>query len=220
MSKDYVHRADRPKQHWFSSSKKHGSASKPFPWLALLLLLVLLLFFGWMLYTLAQHRLLGSTKTGIGVAAKVSDNAIERVVPIKSEATNAIGETEEKPQPIEFAFYTMLPRISVENTHPTAGESGASTSSSVTTPSPYTLKTIRYILQLGSFSTQEDAQNFQQKLKNKGIISTISFIQKENVKWYRVQMGPFLTTQTAQAKYYELQHKEKIHSIIVALEDD
>lgn len=103
----------------------------------------------------------------------------------KSSAPAVQAPAQPKPAPEpkarpEFRFYDMLPDSEV--VPPTVEEYR---------PSP-SQQNIRYMVQTGSFRSQEDAERQRAQIGFQGLRATVSRIELDSGSvWYRVNVGPF-----------------------------
>ncbi len=105
--------------------------------------------------------------------------------------------TPEKP-PVKFDFYNVLPKMKV----------------STTSEAPVISENSRYVLQLGSFNSEQAAQTLQKKVRQKGFRTFIFTASTGDAILYRVQMGPYKNQDAAENEHGQLQG-QKIPSILV-----
>ncbi|MFT5445449.1 MAG: hypothetical protein ACI9DC_000610 [Gammaproteobacteria bacterium] len=119
----------------------------------------------------------------------------------------APGVGEDEPPRTRFEFYTLLTEkervvadLDIEESPPpappppatTAADKRASAASGAKTPPVAAVSRGRYLIQVGSFRSLEDADRLKAKLAFlglKGSIQTISIDGKET--WHRVRVGPY-----------------------------
>lgn len=127
--------------------------------------------------------------------AIVTETVVQQSTTVTT-ATNSATVSKEASGP-EFAFFTLLPEQEVmvqsinrpkKTNKPPARQHRPSVNG-------------KFILQVGSFQQEKDAQRHQQKLRKRGLPSNIQQgIVKETV-WYRVFVGPYSTSE--QIEYAE-----------------
>ncbi len=66
----------------------------------------------------------------------------------------------------------------------------------------------QFYIQLASFPTQAEAQNYKNKLKVSGFESEVVPSQVKNSLWYRIYLGPFSTKRNAHAFYHDRKLKQ------------
>lgn len=116
---------------------------------------------------------------------------------------------EEKPR---FDFYTLLPNLKVDMPD-------------VATPTqerkPHPTKEaspLAYILQTGSFRTQEQAEKLKATLALNGFESQIQTVTiPPDETWYRVYIGPFNTKSEALVMQQNLQQSQAANSLILKI---
>ena len=130
-------------------------------------------------------------------------------LPVESAQVSAAP----KPQPVatdNFQFYDLLPEQQVQipstNTGTTPDEPKQQAALPITTPG-------RYLLQVGSFRNEQEANGLKGYLTSLGIIATIEQSMNETGRWYRVQIGPF-TNLNKLNQTRALLTKNNIHAIL------
>lgn len=84
----------------------------------------------------------------------------------------------------QWDFYTLLPQMHLEEEIPSAPESKAEKAA----PPPLQ----RYLLQVGAFRTEKQAEALKAKLALVGLLAKINRGQNaDKTEWYRVTLGPF-----------------------------
>jgi DedD protein len=73
-----------------------------------------------------------------------------------------------------------------------------------------------WVVQLGSFSSEKNAQDLNQKLKSAGFRSFVEPLRQNNTVSYRVRVGPELKRSDAQAIRDKLKDTLQLEGIIVA----
>ena len=100
----------------------------------------------------------------------------------KPPATAAAKETTEKQEP-KFNFYTILPELEVlipeEEIRPPEAKNATGTDSGK-----------RYILQVGSFRSSQDAEKLKATVALLGLEASVNPVSINNEKWHRVRIGP------------------------------
>lgn len=76
----------------------------------------------------------------------------------------------------------------------------------------------KFIIQVGSFKVKSEADKMRAALVMKGLNASISEVNQQNVSWYRVVVGPFLTKQEAQKLQLNLAKNERIAGMIKKVE--
>lgn len=113
---------------------------------------------------------------------------LQKLAPIaqSGQSKKQVGEKtkEQKPQPPQFDFYTILPKkemvvpeheIKTRTREEQVGKS----------------KKASYVIQAGSYKDAMDADQLKAKLALMGIESKIQKAKVESVVWYRVKIGPY-----------------------------
>ena len=99
------------------------------------------------------------------------------------QTTHAIKESNEKEAPAKrkFDFYTLLPELEVvvdKDSH-----------KSTNAPSK-SLPAGEYVLQVGSFKSNEEADSLKAQLALIGVETNIEIVKVNAVSWHRVRVGP------------------------------
>lgn len=180
MARDYAHR----------SRGKQAKKQKGFPWIALVLLVIMivLVVVGWIyLRRTVQSHKISTEQAGAAVVT----------------AAKAVPEEPKKvTEPsIKFDFYQQLPKLQV----PVSDAN--SDAAAVQRP---------YLIQLASLNDEVSARDFQEQLLEKGVTTHVTPVVQGSRTIYRVQQGPFADQTTAQAAHDQLQAKN-ISSILVAV---
>lgn len=122
---------------------------------------------------------------------KLAPTAQSTETVIKAEKSDSDGKKqaaenkkEQKPQPPQFDFYTILPKkemivpdheIKTRTREEQVGKS----------------KKASYVIQAGSYRDAMDADRLKAKLALMGIESKVHKTKVESVTWYRVKIGPY-----------------------------
>jgi len=81
-----------------------------------------------------------------------------------------------------FDFYTLLPELEVIVDENTQKKSTEDTSSNTSTGN--------YVLQVGSFKSNQEADSLKAQLALKGVVTNIEIVNVNGTKWHRVRVGP------------------------------
>jgi cell division protein FtsN len=181
MAKDYKHRANNRDANKRRRNSPKNSGVGLLKWM---LITALIIGFAVFLVYLKSPELQKSAP------ALVSNNQ-EKVTPAKSSSTEAINKAstaeakkDNKPQPPQFDFYTILPKkemivpdheIKTRTREEQVGKN----------------KKASYVIQAGSSRDPKDADQLRAKLALMGIESKIQKAKVESVIWYRVKIGPY-----------------------------
>lgn len=129
--------------------------------------------------------------------------------------TKKTGETKEekKSKAIEptFDFYTLLPEMEVVvDDRNTQDKKAIVTSPPQETPeNTATAEKVSFLLQVGSFKKVSDADGFRAKLAFLGIESKVQTVTIDNKDtWHRVQVGPILGREKADAIQKQLRQND------------
>lgn len=181
MAKDYKHRANSLNPNNRRRNSQESSGVGLFKWMLITALII-----GFAVF-LVYLKSPGFQKTAPSLIAQGQETA----TPIKSdkiETTNkaSTGEVkkDQKPQPPQFDFYTILPKkemivpdheIKTRTREERVGKN----------------KIASYVIQAGSSQNPKDADQLRAKLALMGIESKIQKAKVESVIWYRVKIGPY-----------------------------
>ncbi|MDA1342484.1 MAG: SPOR domain-containing protein [Methyloglobulus sp.] len=181
MAKDYKHRANSRDA---SNRRRNNQKSSGIGLLKWMLITALIIGFAVFLVYLKSPELQKS-------APAVAANSQEKVVPEKSGKTEANNKSstaevkkDQKPQPPQFDFYTILPKKEVVvpdheiKTRTREEQVGKN-------------KKASYMIQAGSSRDPKDADQLRAKLALMGIESKIQKARVESAIWYRVKIGPY-----------------------------
>jgi cell division protein FtsN len=189
MPKDYVHR----------SKVKNKKRKKRFGvWKKLFLLIIFGLIIGGGFYTfkMIHHKQTSSIKTG----AIISEAKPVQLKPQTQPTT--VDNATSPAHKIKLDFYQMLPRMKV--------------AVDTTTNNLNTQHNQYYILQLASFTDQNEALEFQTNMKRLGFNSQIQKIQQTQIVRYRIQIGPFKHKEDAEDMRDNLQ-RQNIDCILLSI---
>jgi len=107
-----------------------------------------------------------------------------------SQPQNTAGDSENKKP--RFEFYTILSELEVFVPEPEVESKNS-------TPQPSSNKAVeasnpsnkKYLLQAGSFKSQQDAERLKASLALLGVQSSIQSVSINRDNWHRVRIGPF-----------------------------
>jgi len=146
-------------------------------------------------------------------------NFSSRIIPVQEEP--AIEEVEEKaePEPVVQKTEEAIPPAGKKETMtpvpaPVTGQKPAAAISKSDEPST-NVGLSAWVVQLGSFSSEKNAQELNQKLKQAGFRSFVEPLKNNNTTSYRVRVGPELRRSDAQAIREKLKNNMQIEGIIV-----
>jgi cell division protein FtsN len=181
MARDYKHRAQSRDTNSRRRNSQESISIGLFKWM---LITALIIGFAVFLVYLKSPELQKSAPT-------LAAQSQEKVAPAKSgktETTNKASADEvkkdQKPQPPQFDFYTILPKkemivpdheIKTRTREEQVGKN----------------KKASYVIQAGSSQDPKDADQLRAKLALMGIESKIQKAKVESVIWYRVKIGPY-----------------------------
>jgi cell division protein FtsN len=186
-----------PKDYKGYTSRSAGrSSGKKNRWLLWLLLIIILLVIGFAGYWYSKHH---TTKPA------------RQSLPVKISVT---PKTPDEPQ-IKFEFYNLLPKEKV-----VVQDTAVSSAPPPPMPAPPTNKPVNnptvkeplspvapannYIIQIASLKDQADADKMKAELLLQSFPAQISKNTLNGVVWYRIQVGPYSSTQEATAALAEL----------------
>lgn len=179
MARDYKHRVQ---------NRDNGSRRRPvqepngvglFKWMLVTALIIGFVVFLVYLKSPNLQKLAPIAQTGQTISEPKS-------VQVESNNKKQVSEKvkEQKPQPPQFDFYTILPKkemvvpeheIKTRTREEQVGKS----------------KKASYVIQAGSYKDAMDADQLKAKLALMGIESKIQKAKVESVIWYRVKIGPY-----------------------------
>lgn len=180
MAKDYKHRAHSRDANTRRRNPQESSGVGLFKWMLITALVI-----GFAVF------LVYLKSPGLQKSATFAQNQ-ETLPPTKplnkTEATDKASTAEvkkdQKPQPPQFDFYTILPKkemivpdheIKTRTREERVGKN----------------KKASYVIQAGSSQDFKDADQLKAKLALMGIESKIQKAKVESVIWYRVKIGPY-----------------------------
>lgn len=152
--KDYVKRGRATKQ-------KAAPPSPTLPWLRLIITLLLVIGFGYFLWSISQH------------SEENADTQPEQQAPVKATAPNSEKPLPELPKD-EYNYPTQLEQNTVEIDRQEQQKSEKP-----------------YLMQCGSFRKQQQADSMRAKLALQGLEAQVRPSDGKNGRWYRVILGPY-----------------------------
>lgn len=181
MARDYKHRAQSQDTNSRRRNSQESSGIGLFKWMLITALII-----GFAVF-LVYLKSPGLQKSAPALAAQ-SQEKVTSTKSDKIETTNkaSTGEVkkDQKPQPPQFDFYTILPKkemivpdheIKTRTREERVGKN----------------KIASYVIQAGSSQDPKDADQLRAKLALMGIESKIQKAKVESVIWYRVKIGPY-----------------------------
>ena len=114
----------------------------------------------------------------------------EQAEQAKNTTTTGAEKTENKKP--RFEFYTILSELEVFVPEPEIEDT--ETASANNSPSPVNQVNAagkKYLLQAGSFKSQQDAERLKASLALLGVMSSIQSVSINQDNWHRVRIGPF-----------------------------
>lgn len=204
MAKDYAHHSRNKSKSW--NQQKKTVEKKPFPWIAILLFLLLSAGLICSIKYLYQHNA-SSIISNLKASQKKPKNtvildtkAINLTQTKPSQATPVVAPT--PPPKIHFDFYTMLPQMKVTVAQPSGNALGGDDNEDAPKTGDY------YILQVGSVTSEADAKKLQDSLKLEGFKAIVNPLARGDTTWYRIQIGPYSDYQMAQNAEASLQEQQ------------
>ena len=185
-TKDYVRRPQK--------RKSKNTKNKPVPWLRIMLALILIFLFVFALYSLQKAPVSNTETSEEGNTPNKAIVLEEDIEALKSSQNDL--NTEKLPEMLaplpvlgeeEWEYIDSLPEFSVEvdATGPVKSDK-------------------EYIMQCGSFRTDERAQELKAKLALQGFESRIIASDGVNGRWYRVVLGPYLSKRNAEKDRHQM----------------
>lgn len=231
MPKDYARRSQRYfDQEWGKPKRK-----KFLSWRIILFsigLIIILMIYS-ILY-IKHHPVDWLKKLNMHHAVRIQTPRLKNKLP---------SDTPAKPhsaQPIQFDFYQILPNMEVtipssensktsqvkpsEPTPDVKDDSTASTNipekqnTSEIVPLLQDTRQEQFVLQLISLTNASEAKRYQQKLSSKGLQTRLSTAVKNNITFYRIQMGPYKTREEALFAQENLK-KQQMTSVMVPVKN-
>ncbi len=177
MARDYKHMANN-----------QGRSRKSPPWVWLLTGLAIGLFVAFLVY-LGEHETGGASGPPQNNSGSSSAERREVITPGQQQG-KLKGQDEPKPQEPRFEFYTILPEMEVQVHEATSPPRAVNreTHGNANQAPPRTA----YVLQVGSFRRQQDADRLKAELALIGLqadIQVVSLGDKDT--WHRVRLGPY-----------------------------
>jgi cell division protein FtsN len=181
MARDYKHRAHSPdtnKRRWNS---QETSSLGLFKWMLITALII-----GFAVF-LVYLKSPGLQKANPSPAAQ-GQKTVTATKSGKVDTSNKVGAgqeaKEQKPQPPQFDFYTILPKKEM-----VVPEHEMKTRTREEQVGKH--KKTSYVIQAGSSRDFKDADQLKAELALMGIESKIQKAKVESVIWYRVKIGPY-----------------------------
>jgi cell division protein FtsN len=181
MSRDYKHRAHSRDTNNRRRTSQETSSIGLFKWMLITALII-----GFAVF-LVYLKSPGLQKSAFSPVAQ-SQQTVPATKTGKADTSNKVSANQEakeqKPQPPQFDFYTILPKkemvvpdheIKTRTREERIGKS----------------KNASYVIQAGSSRDFKDADQLKAKLALMGIESKIQKAKVESVIWYRVKIGPY-----------------------------
>jgi cell division protein FtsN len=181
MAKDYKHRANSRDINNRRRNSRETSGVSLFKWMLITALII-----GFVVF-LVYLKSPGLQKSTPALVAQTQETATSK----KSGRTGITEKVsadelkkDQKPQPPQFDFYTILPKkevvvsdheIKTRTREERVGKN----------------KKASYVIQAGSSQDFKDADQLKAKLALMGIESKIQKAKVESVIWYRVKIGPY-----------------------------
>lgn len=169
MTRDYKHRTQQPHYRRNTAARKPRRGAE---WRWLLAVLLVGTFAGFLIYL----------RVTAGPKGEVASAAPEQV-----EVKAHKPDPAPKPKTFEptFDFYTILPEQEVVVTEPEI-KTRAREESIGKQPA----KEAKYVIQAGSFRSQQDAEKVKARLAMLGIVAKIEMAKNGDTTWNRVKVGP------------------------------
>jgi cell division protein FtsN len=142
----------------------------------------------------------------IGLSATLMPTLNEMNQPTEQKAaqTNQSGPVAKR----QFDFYTLLPELEVVVDENTPKKTDIKNNTS--TPK----KSGNYVLQVGSFKSNEEADSLKAQLALMGVVTNIEVVNVNGNKWHRVRIGPSQDLKRLEATQKKLR-AEKIDTILL-----
>lgn len=175
MAKDYVRRKPASKRGKAGAKRGKQSQQRPFPIVAVIILIATVTGFAWLLYSIKGH----APQPGLlpeAVAPKPNVKVTEPLNPLP-----------QKPQ--ERPYIRELETKEVE----------------VEVDTSRTKSTRPYQMQCASFRNQSDAQAMKATIAFTGLSSQVKRSEGKNGVWYRVVLGPYTYKRNAETDRHKLQ---------------
>ncbi|MBY6187307.1 SPOR domain-containing protein [Marinobacter hydrocarbonoclasticus] len=177
MAKDYAGRG-RPARKPARGRRK-APAKKPFPWPMALVVVAMVCFFGYLLLTIQ------------GASDRAGDTDAQPPVSQPEPATKPKPKKEEAPLPEkpeeDWQYIDVLPNSEVEVEVPEQETSGP------------------YLMQCGSFRSEDQANSMRATIAFQGLESQVRRSEGSKGVWYRVVLGPYERKRLAEKDRHTLQ---------------
>ncbi|MEM7304565.1 MAG: SPOR domain-containing protein, partial [Pseudomonadota bacterium] len=108
----------------------------------------------------------------------------------------------------KFDFYTLLPELEVVVDENTTSQSSNNKNASVPK------KSGNYVLQVGSFKSNEEADSLKAQLALMGVVTNIEVVNVNGTQWHRVRIGPSQSLEQLESTQKKLR-AQKIDSILL-----
>ena len=144
-------------------------------------------------------------------------NFSSRIIPVQEGPV--VEEEVQKPEPVVEKTEEIAPpaeklETPIPQPTPTTGQTSAAAVSKSDEPAT-NVGLSAFVVQLGSFSSENNAQDLNQKLKKAGFRSFVEPLKQNNTTSYRVRVGPELKRSDAQAIRDKLKETMQLEGIIV-----
>ncbi len=172
---------------------RHMSNKKPVPgYIWMLAGLVIGLFASFLIYLDKQPAEDVSFTDAVKQELKKAREEKKLEVKAQQENPPQNNEDETNNKKPRFEFYTILSELEVFVPEPEVEtEEIKSHSSNVISKPVKTYTGKKYLLQAGSFKSQQDAERLKASLALLGVMSTVQSVNINSDKWHRVRIGPF-----------------------------
>lgn len=178
MAKDYKHRTNSREANNRRRNRQDPDKFGVVKWMLITALII-----GFVVF-LVYLKSPGFNEQGLAALPPAATEG-KKISPEPGKLTNTAQQAEEqKPQPPQFDFYTILPKKEVVvpeyevKTRTREEQVGKD-------------KKTSYILQAGSYTDFKEADRIKAKLALMGIESKIQKAKVESVTWYRIKIGPY-----------------------------
>lgn len=141
-------------------------------------------------------------------------NFSSRIIPVQEEPAVEVVEEPVVQKTVEAGPPAEKKETTSQKPAQTAGQKSAATVSKNDEPAT-NVGVSAWVVQLGSFSSEKNAQELNQKLKQAGFRSFVEPLKQNNTTSYRVRVGPELRRSDAQIIKEKLKSTMQIEGIIV-----
>ena len=185
MARDYKHRVQNPS---YAGNRRKAKKAPTLWWRWLLVVILVVLFVVFLNLVRSKVTELISGKPD--AQPSQLEQTLKQALPFQSKPTgNAATEKKAEPEPPQieeprYDFYTILPQA--ETVVP-----DYEIKSRVREQLVGKTKTVKYVMQTGSFRDAAEADRRKGKLAKLGIESWIEKAKVGEVSWYRVKVGPY-----------------------------